>query len=41
MKESLLDSQFTALEEPQGIITLDASQPVADLVATIRKQYGI
>ncbi|KAB2648615.1 MAG: gluconokinase [Verrucomicrobia bacterium] len=41
MKESLLDSQFTALEEPQGIITLDASLPVADLVATIRKQYGI
>jgi gluconokinase len=41
MKESLLDSQIAALEEPQGIITLDAALPVDSNVATIRRQFGL
>jgi gluconokinase len=38
MTERLLASQLEALEEPADAITVDAQQPVADIVAEIHRQ---
>jgi gluconate kinase len=38
MSERLLASQLEALEEPADAITVDAQQPVADIVAEIHRQ---
>ena len=41
MKPGLLDSQFAALEEPAGVLHLDASLPPDDLVRAIRRRLGL
>jgi gluconate kinase len=42
MKSNMLESQFAALEEPQGAIVIDAEQPlsaiVKELCAAINQQ---
>lgn len=40
-KSVLLASQLTTLEEPQGVVTVDAALPPDEIVATIRRQLGI
>ncbi|HWZ94371.1 MAG TPA: gluconokinase, GntK/IdnK-type [Opitutaceae bacterium] len=41
MKESMLRSQFEALEPPRDALTLDAAQPPEKLVAGIRASFGL
>jgi gluconokinase len=41
MPPGLLDSQFAALEEPQGVITVDIAQGPARCVAQIRRELGL
>lgn len=40
-KGVLLTSQLATLEEPEGVITVDAAEPPGEIVATIRKRLGI
>jgi gluconokinase len=40
MKAAMLDSQLAALEAPADALTVDAAQPVADLVAQVRAALG-
>lgn len=40
-KRALLESQLAALEEPQGVLTVDAADPPDEIVATIHRQLGI
>jgi gluconokinase len=40
MKAAMLDSQLAALEAPDDALTVDAAQPVADLVAQVRAALG-
>ncbi len=39
MKENLLQSQFDALEEPEGAVLLDVSMPLYQMLDTIFSQY--
>jgi gluconokinase len=41
MKESMLRSQFEALEPPRDALTLDVAQPPEKLVADIRASFGL
>lgn len=41
MPAALVESQFATLEPPAGALTLDATLPPADLVAAIRKAWGM
>lgn len=41
MPATLLASQFEALEEPQGILTIEISQSPNDIVRTIRAGLGL
>jgi gluconokinase len=41
MPEELLKSQFNALEEPSGAITVDISDPQEVIVQKIRVSLGI
>ncbi len=41
MNPSLLRSQFDTLEPPLGVMTVDASLPVAQIVSAVRRQLGI
>ena len=41
MKENLLDTQFAALEEPEGLVTCDATLPIPEIIEIIRKQFGV
>ncbi len=41
MPASLLQSQFDALEEPVGALTVDCMQPVDQLVAEIIRELGL
>ena len=38
MPPNLLSSQFASLEEPQGVVTIDASLPPEQIVAEIARQ---
>ena len=38
---ALLDSQLALLKEPADALTVDASQPAAELVQTIRRTYNL
>lgn len=40
-KRVLLESQLATLEEPQGVLTVDASDPPDEIVTTIRRQLGM
>ena len=37
---SILRSQLAALEEPRDALTIDATRPVDEIVATIRREFG-
>jgi gluconokinase len=39
MRADLLRSQFATLEEPQGVLTVDVSEPPEHLVATIKTAF--
>lgn len=39
MRADLLDSQFATLEEPQGVLTVDISQSIESIVATIKAAF--
>ena len=41
MNPNLLDSQFAILERPQNALRLDAAEPAADLVRSIRATLGL
>ena len=41
MKETLLQSQFAALEEPMDALTLDAAQAPSALISRIREVFGL
>jgi len=41
MNPNLLDSQFAILEPPQDALRLDAAEPAADLVRSIRATLGL
>jgi gluconokinase len=41
MPETLIDSQFAALETPQGALSVDIDQPVAAIVATIIHELNL
>ena len=41
MPESLIDSQFAALETPQGALSVDIDQPVEAIVATIIRELNL
>jgi carbohydrate kinase (thermoresistant glucokinase family) len=41
MPPDLLASQFAALEEPRGVITVDIAQSLARCVACIRQELGL
>ena len=41
MNPALLKSQFDTLEPPQDAISVDATQPVPDIIAAIRTALGI
>jgi len=41
MKAEMLDSQLSALEVPSDAITVDAAQPVPDVVAQARAALGV
>jgi gluconokinase len=41
MNPLLLDSQFEALEEPEGAITVDVAASPAEIVRSIRKNLSI
>ncbi len=41
MNPRLLLSQFETLEEPKGALTIDASQPIAQIVTEIRGALGL
>ncbi len=40
-KEDLLASQFSALEEPRGALTVDVAQDPDTIIATIRQSLGL
>jgi gluconokinase len=39
--ENLLESQFADLEEPEDVITVDASAPPEEIVEKIRRENGV
>lgn len=41
MPPALLDSQLLTLEPPQAALVLEATKPVPDLVATIRRHWAL
>ena len=41
MPAGLLASQFETLEEPEGVLTIDASQPPDAIVRAIRSALGV
>jgi carbohydrate kinase (thermoresistant glucokinase family) len=41
MKESMLRSQFEALEPPRDALTLDAAEPPDELIADVRAAFGL
>jgi gluconokinase len=41
MPESLIDSQFAALETPEGAISIDIEQPVEAIVSTIIRELNL
>jgi gluconokinase len=41
MKAGMLDSQFAILEPPQGALKLDVRHTPAELVAEIRREFGL
>jgi len=40
MPPELLDSQFDALEEPEGVLIVDVALPPQDIVQRIREELG-
>jgi gluconokinase len=40
MKAGMLESQFAALEEPKGAITVDVSGTVEEVAGEVRKRLG-
>ena len=41
MKANLLASQFDALEEPEGVLVVDAAQPPGAIVDVIKRELGL
>ncbi len=41
MKAAMLDSQFAALEEPDGALRVDVSAPPAEIVRAVRDGLGV
>lgn len=41
MPESLIDSQFAALETPEGAVSIDIDQPVDAIVSTIIRELNL
>jgi gluconate kinase len=41
LPESLIDSQFAALETPEGAVSIDIDQPVDVIVSTIIRELNL
>jgi gluconokinase len=41
MKPEMLQSQFAALEPPQGALVVDVMQTPAEIVAQIRREFSL
>jgi gluconate kinase len=41
MKAAMLDSQFAALEEPDGALWVDVSAPPEEIIKAVRDGLGV